>query len=101
VAEDELSQACLTQYLKCRQLIAQGINPDDVFGNGLLDVTPLIDRGAMKDVHPFTQWVISYVEAFGKDKSLHWTFQLGAVYCLFHLLRVCPIFSISKQLISR
>ena len=91
IIEDRLSRACMTQYLQCRQFVAEGMDMESVVGDDRLDVTPLLNPGALETVHPFTQWIIQYVETFSlPERILDWRFKLGCVYCLFHLLRVRP-----------
>ena len=88
IIEDQMSRACLTQYLQCRQFVAEGLSMNSVIGDEQLDVTALFNAEYLGFVHPFTQWVIKYVSTFSLDRLLDWKFKLGCAYCLFHFLRV-------------
>lgn len=87
ISQEQISKTCIIQYLHCRARLTQGASVVDVLGSELLDITPLIAPSTMNYIHPFTSWVINYVDAFSGAAASDWSLKLASIYCIFYLFR--------------
>ena len=90
---ERMNQTCTSFYLECRQLLSAGATAEEVIGDDVLDVTGLAEPNALPDSHKFTQWAIGFLMTFGETT---WDFRIASAYCLFHLMRVCPLYYLSR-----
>lgn len=86
-SQQQINKPCVLQYLHCRERLTQGVSIEDVLGPELLDLTCLIAPATVQYTHPFTSWIIGYIDAFSPSGGLDWSFRLASIYCVFHLFR--------------